>query len=426
MTQRGMRGLVGVLSAQAGSLSANRLLAIAVPWFVLTTTGSVAKTGLIAFCQITPFVLVQILAGPLIDRVGPRRISIVGDVVCLAAAVTVPLLYGAHALPLWALMGLMAVMGAGEGPAVAAKAVFIPSVTRAARVPLETGTGLSAAVERTATVVGPAVAGFVVAAFGGARAFWVAAALVGLAIAVTVFALTDPPVDPKNGGEGYLGQLREGGAYLRREGLLRAIVTMVVVTNLLDQAFLGMLLPVWARESGYGASAVGLVVSVFGATSVVSALIAARYGTRLPRRTAYMVGYVLGGIPKFVAMALGLPLSMVLSVSAVGGLGSGFINPIIGAVMYERIPDELLGRVKTLTNSLAWSGIPFGGLVGAGLIATTGLSGALWIVGGCYLVAIVVPGLRPEWSQMRRPSPSAAEPPPALETGGVPGSRYAD
>ena len=71
-------------------------------------------------------------------------------------------------------------------------------------------------------------------------------------------------------------------------------------------------------------------------------------------------------------MAIGLPLWAVLGVFAIGGLGSGFINPILGAVIYERIPPALLGRVKTLTTAAAWSGIPFGGLVGAALVAARG------------------------------------------------------
>lgn len=102
-----------------------------------------------------------------------------------------------------------------------------------------------------------------------------------------------------------------------------------------------------------------------------------------------------------------------LSVFAVGGLGSGFINPIIGAVSYERTPASLLGRVRTLTTALAWSGIPFGGLFGVAVITLSGVTGALWIVGACYFVAIVVPGLRPGWSQMRRPAAAAAVTPAA-------------
>lgn len=108
MTPYSSRGLIGVLATQAASLCANRLLLVAVPRFVLTSTGSVAKTGLIAFCQVAPFVIVQTLTGPIIDRLGPRRVSIIGDTVSMAAAAAVPLLYAVSMPPLWMLMALMA------------------------------------------------------------------------------------------------------------------------------------------------------------------------------------------------------------------------------------------------------------------------------------------------------------------------------
>lgn len=408
---RSLRGLAGVLSASGATLSANRLLAIALPWFVLTTTGSAAKTGLVVFCQMGPYVVSQALAGPLIDRIGPKRISVAGDLTSMAAMTAAPLLFLTGELPLWALMALMAVVGAADGPANAAKGVFVPSVTRAALVPLERGTGLTGAVERTATTVGPAIAGVVVAAFGSVYALWVAAVLFGLGAAIVASTLANPVPEAHEAGAGragsYLERLREGAAFLRGEGLLRAIAAMVAVTNLLDQAFISVLLPVWAKDSGHGPVAVGLVVSVFGAASVIAALVAAGTGDRLPRRAVYLIGFVIGGIPRFAAMALGIPLWAVLAVLAVGGLGSGFINPIIGAVTYERIPAALLGRVRTLTTALAWSGIPFGGLVGAALVTLAGLTGALWAVGGCYLVAIVLPGMRKEWSAMGRQSATA-------------------
>ena len=418
---RSFRGLLGVLGADFAALSANRLLSIAVPWFVLTTTGSAAETGLIAFCQITPFVVAQALAGPLIDRLGPRRIAITGDLVSMAAMMTAPVLYAAGALHLWALMALMAVTGAADGPAISAKSVFVPSVTRAARAPIERGTGLVNTIERVATVAGPAAAGFLVAAFGGAQALWLSAALFGLAAAITAATLPNPEPDPAEPGTaepetaGYLTRLREGAAFLRRDGLLRAITGMLIATNLLDQAFMSVLLPAWTRQAGHGPETVGVVVSVFAGTSILAALCAATVGGRLPRHAVYLVGFVIGGVPRFAAMALGVPLWAVLAVFAVGGLGSGFINPIIGAVSYERIPARLLGRVRTLTSALAWAGIPFGGLFAAAAVAVSGVTGALLITGGCYLVAIVVPGLRPEWSEMRRPAPEALSVPTETE-----------
>jgi hypothetical protein len=65
-----------------------------------------------------------------------------------------------------------------------------------------------------------------------------------------------------------------------------------------------------------------------------------------------------------------------------------------------------LGRVRTLVSAVAWSGIPFGGLVGAAIITLAGITGALWIVGAGYLIAVLLPGFRPEWAQMRKAEPA--------------------
>jgi MFS family permease len=149
-------GLVGVLAAQAVAWTGTRLSAIALPWFVLTTTGSATQTGMVVFFELAPYVVVQVLSGPIIDRVGPRRISILGDVVSMAVVVLVPLFYAVDMLPIWLLLALVALVGAFRGPSDTAKSLLIPHVTRHARVPLERGTGLAGTVEHheTGTVAG--------------------------------------------------------------------------------------------------------------------------------------------------------------------------------------------------------------------------------------------------------------------------------
>jgi MFS family permease len=105
------RGLIGVLAAQAVAWTGTRISAIALPWFVLTTTGSAVQTGMIAFAEMAPYLVCQVLFGPIIDRVGPRRISIVGDLVSMGAIAMVPVLYAAHTLPvalLWPLVAIAA------------------------------------------------------------------------------------------------------------------------------------------------------------------------------------------------------------------------------------------------------------------------------------------------------------------------------
>ena len=401
---RSRRGLVGLLTAQAISLTGTRISAIALPWFVLVSTGSATATGMVAFAEMAPYVVVKALTGPLVDRIGARRVNIGSDLVSAVLVGAVPLLHALDALPFGVLLALIAVLGAVRGPGDSAKEVLIPDVVAAAQVPIERATGLSGTIERLASTIGPAAAGAIVALLGPLTALILDAA--SFVLAAGIIAGTVPggraAQDEEESVGGYLHQLREGFDYLRGERLLRSIIGMVAVTNLLDAAMASVLLPVWARESGRGPAEIGLIAAVMSALAVGGSLLAAGLAHRLPRRTTYLLGFLVAGAPRFVVLALDAPLWLVLAVFAVAGFGSGFLNPIIGAVVLERIPRRLLGRVNALGDSVAWAGIPVGGLVGGALIGLVGLSPVLLAFGAVYLVTTALPGLRPEWKDMDR------------------------
>ena len=397
------RPLAGLLVAQGSALTANRILLVTLPWLVLTSTGSPARTGLIAMCQVVPFVLVQALSGPLLDRISARRVSAAGDIV---SAVAIMLLTVPGTPPLWMLGVIAAVIGAADGPATAAKAVLVPGATAAAGQPLERGTGITTAVERAATAAGPALAGLLIATQGVDTALRMAATMLAVA-ALSGAAIRDRRRRQAGPGGNYVQRLREGAVFLHTDRSLRAIVAMIVVSNFLDQAFLTVLLPVWARDHGLGAEVVGLAISAFATASVGTALLAAWIGNRLPRRCTYLIGFTISGVSRLVVLAWGAPPVVVLAVFAVAGLGSGLVNPIISALTYERVPAALYGRVNTLITAWAWSGIPFGGLAGAALLSATGLSASLWFCSAAYLMAVLRPGWRVQW---HAPSESDLEP----------------
>jgi MFS family permease len=111
---------------------------------------------------------------------------------------------------------------------------------------------------------------------------------------------------------------------------------------------------------------------------------------------------VLGSAPPFLVLAFDVPLWTVLAVFGTCGAITGMINPIISAVMFERIPAHLVGRVTALAGSLAWVGIPLGGLAGGAVVALVGLNPALWLAGVTYLLTTTLPGLHPAWRDMDR------------------------
>ncbi|MFD9004185.1 MFS transporter [Streptomyces sp. NPDC059582] len=408
--RRSLRPLGGVLAAMAVSLTGTRISAVALPWFVLVTTGSATQTGLVAFFEMAPYVVVKAFTGPLVDRIGPRAVSWTTDLVSAAAAAVVPLFHALHLLSFPLLLALVAVIGAARGPGDLAKEVMVPEAAERGGVPLERATGLSGVIERLASTVGPAAGGALVTLLGpltglvvNAASFALGSVIIGLALPRGMgHATVEASSTADDTGPGYWRRFGEGFTFLRGEPLLLTVIVMVGITNLLDAAIGTVLIPVWARESGNGPTAIGLMGSVMGAAAVAGSLIAAAAAHRLRRRVVVLTGFLLAGAPRFLILAFDAPLGAVLAVFAVSGFGAGFINPVLGAVLFERVPRRMLGRVNALGDSLAWAGIPLGGLLAGAAVATAGLAPVLLACGAAYFLTTNLAGLRPEWREMDR------------------------
>ncbi|MGI8646445.1 MAG: MFS transporter [Nocardioides sp.] len=405
--------LYGWLTAEALSLTGTRVSMVALPWFVLTTTGSATQTGLVALAEMLPLVVLKVLGGPIIDRVGARRVSIACDLGSVGVVGAIPLLHMAGLLSLPLFLVLVAGAGALRGPGDAAKAAMLPALVAHAGVPMERATGLHSTVERGAGMLGFAFAGGLVAVVGPTNALVVDALsfLVSAAVlATTTRKLASPPPAVEDAEPpSYLLQLRQGWEFLRRDPVLVGLTAMIAVTNLLDLAWASGIVPVWARESGGGAALVGLSFAVFSGASMLGALVAAGWGERIPRFRTYLVAFLVTGLPRFVVMAVGAPLWVVFTVFVVGGFASGFLNPILGAVFFERIPAHLVGRVSSLSTGVCFALMPLGGLLGGLLITGIGLSPALLVIGAAYFVATMSPAVLPAFRGMdRRPAPEPA------------------
>jgi MFS family permease len=395
------RPLYGWLAAELISLCGTRLSMLAIPWFVLTTTGSATRTGLVAFAEMGPYVAAKALAGPYVDRFGARRICVAADFGSTVVVAAIPLLHVADALRYDVLLGLVAIAGLLRGPSDGAKSALVPDIVDAAGVATERVTGLASMAERLAGTAGTALAGLVVVAVGPANALIVDAvsfAVSGLLIAWTAPRRVHREAD-EDGGT-YAQRLRTGWDFLRRDPVLVAIVVMVAITNLIDQAYVVVILPYWVHDSGHGAGTLAMLFATFSAAATTGAALAAWLGERLPRFATYVVAFMIAGAPRFVVLAVDAPLAAVVAVGMAGGLAAGFINPILGAVVYERIPRHLMGRVTALNTSLCWSLIPFGGIVGGAAIAGIGLSPALLLLGLAYFATTMLPTIRPEWREI--------------------------
>ncbi len=329
---------LALAAAETFSISGTRLSTIAIPWLVLSTTNSPVSTGLVAMMEMLPYVVAKALGGPLIDRVGPKRIAVACDVASVVAVGLVPLLHLLGMLTIPVLLPIVFVIGVLRGPSDAAKQSMVPDIAELAAVPLERVTGVVGTIERLASTVGAAGAGALIAVIGPAQAlvfnavtFAVAALIVG--VGIPALRHTSAAATASYGRD-----LLEGWTFLRRDAVLMGIVIMVAATNLLDRAFHAVLLPVWTRDAGHGPELLGAMLAVFSGSSMVGAAIAAAIGERMPRLVVYTAAFLLTGFPRFLVLAVDVPLALVFAVLAIGGFASGFLNPILSAVMFERIP----------------------------------------------------------------------------------------
>jgi MFS family permease len=396
------RSFVGLMAAEGISVLGSRMTFVALPWLALVTTGSATRTGVVAFAEMLPYVLASAVGGPLVDRLGGRPTSIAMDAVSVVVVGGVPVLFHTTGLGYGTLVGLVALAGLVRGLGDTGKRVLFPRSVADAGLPMTRATSVHDGLARAATLIGAPLAGVLVAATDAATVLAADAATFAIA-SVLVLALVRPSTAPRSPvtNEGsYLGQLREGIAFVRRDRLVLGIVLMLFVTNLLDQSFATVFVPVWARDVFGSPLGLGVTAASFASGAVLGNLVYTALAPRLPRHATFAVGFLVGGAPRFLTLAFGAPLWTVVAVGFTAGLGLAAVNPILGAVSYERIPDRLIARVMGLSGALSWAGIPLGSLFGGVSADRLGIRWALVLGAAGYLAATLLPFTGRVWREM--------------------------
>jgi MFS family permease len=407
------RGLSGLLAAVGISTLGTRMTLLALPWFVLTTTGSPTLTGVIAVAELTPYVLVQAVGGPAVDRLGAWRTSVTADAVAAVTTGAIPLLHATGGLPLGPLYVLVAVTGVMRGTGDSARDVLLPGAAEIAGAPLERAAGLFDGMSRGASLVGAPVAGVLIGLTSAVNVLAIDAVSFA-ASALLVGGLVPHAAQPAHHEHedeplGYLASLGEGFRFIRGDRLLLGIGAMVLVTNMLDQANSAVFTPVWANRIAHSAVDLGLISAAFSIGAVSGNILTTSLGPKLPRRWTYAFGFLLTGGPRMLTLALVSTVSPVLAVSVISGLGAGGINPILGAAQFERIPRRLQARVLGAVNATAWAGMPIGGVAGGALTQAFGVRTALATGAVIYFATTLTPFVFPAWRGLDR-DPAAVPP----------------
>lgn len=360
---------------------------LAIPWFVLATTGSAARTGITAFFSLTPVVLATLFGGVLVDRLGFKTSSVVADVASGLAVVAIPVLYGIGLLSFWLLQVLVFVGALLDAPGATARDSMLPELATD-RMPIERLAALRQVIDRGAGLLGAPLAGFLIALISpenvlylNAATFAVSAVLIGTGVPNIEVEKANDDVRPRS----YRAEMREGLEFLRVDHLLLTIVGVVLLMNFLDGALASVIYPVYVDELYGSAVGLGLIFGISGGAAVIGALAYSWIGHRHPMRTLFLLGFIVVGVARLVFLVFP-PLWVVLTASAVAGLASGPLNPIIHTTYYRRVPAAMRARVLGALTSFAFMATPLGVLVAGFAVEGLGLATTLGITLGGYLL----------------------------------------
>jgi len=353
-------------------------------WLVLELTGSAFQLGLVTALQFAPILVLSPVGGALSDRFPKRRIILLTQATMMAQAFVLAALVWSGHVRYWHVAILAAIYGLGRAIDIPARQAYITDLVGKSDLP--NAVALNSLVFNGARIVGPAVAGLLIARFGVALAFF----LNGLSFLAVLAALiaTRTPGDPHPGGQ--LG-IREGLwgalAYAARTPPASFTLALLVVVSLLVLNF-NVLVPLVAKDVlNEGAHGFGLLMSSLGAGAVMAAV-----GLTLLRRGRPPLWSLAASAAILSAgtacLALVGHFAATAALLVVLGCCQILFSTGCNTTLQLDTPDSLRGRVMGLY-ALAFAGMtPFGSLLVGTIAEHLGVRAACALGGGGGLAAV--------------------------------------
>ena len=378
--------LYALYAANIISVTGNAMAFIAIPWFVLQTTNSPSQTGITAIVSALPAIGAAFLGGVIIDRVGFKRISILADLASALAVGLIPLFYATTGLQFWQLLVLVFCGNLLDAPGTTARQALTPELAEMAQMSLERTSAFNDAVSRSTRLIGVPLAGVLIALIGAANVLWIdAASFLASAILVSLFVPHVAVARPETEASSHFFDILSAGVrFIRADHVLFALTSIVMITNMLDAAMGSVIMPVYVQRTYHDAAILGLISGVTAGAALVSALYLGVAGIKGSRRVAVGIAFMIAAL-RFWLLALSPPLLALLIGLALIGLAIGFLNPILGAIDFERVPPAMRARVFGAMTAGVMLGTPIGGASGI-LLDKIGITPTLILLGAIYLM----------------------------------------
>jgi len=350
---------VGALvAAEIVSVFGTRMTYLALPWFVLVTTGSPGKMSLVLAAEIAPMALLGILSGMLVERIGSRNTMLIADFARAPILASIPLLHAAGMLSFGLLLGIVALLGCFMPPYFASQRTILPELVGEDERLMSQGNSLIEGGSAFAALIGPASAGMLIPFIGASNVLYVDAAtyLVAFVLVLTFVPRRKPvetPARPK---------ALAGVRFLLADKLLGPLAAVVVGFGLVMPGIAAGL-PVYAFDAFEGnARIAGLFYAALGAGALVGSLLAVMAVRRVAPLRLSAFAMLAFAVPLWVLPFLP-PWPVVFAALFAAMLCTPLINGPLIAVLTSRTPDGLRAMTITAVISLNTLAAPLGFLV---------------------------------------------------------------
>jgi MFS family permease len=403
-----------LLAANAISWTGNVLANMAIPWFVLSTTGSATKTGITAFFTFLPTIGAALFGGAIVDRWGYKRTSMLADITSGFTVALIPLLHSTVGVAFWQLQVLVFMGALLDAPGSTARDALLPDVTKHAHLRVERTTALNDAIQRSARLVGAPIAGVGIAVLGPTLLLWIDAAtffVSALLVAVWIPTPTgSPPVltTPTANRSTYWSDLKEGIRFIGQDRLLTTMIAVVMITNFVDTSWSAVVQLVYVNALWGSAVYLGWLSVVFGIAALSGAMFFGMVGPHLPRRPTYICLSITAGL-RYWVFATFPDWSMLLVMQAMTGLSVAPLNPLMQSTQFERIPHAMRARVLGTMTAGVFAAIPLGVLCSGYVIEHVGLRSTLLMLGLVHSATTCSLIVNPALRQLNRSAVSQGE-----------------
>ena len=384
-------------------------------WFVLEMTGSPFLVALVGFFGMIPLLLFGAIGGVLADRVDRRKLITSTQLINLLAAIAMLVLLLTDVAEYWHSYIIVLASGLGWAIDMPARRSIVLDVT--GRVGVTNAMALDSVGMHASRMIGPALAGFLIAAVDVTGGYFVVIALYIISLSF-LMRLRLPPREIPTVSHSIVRNLAEGFVYVRANRILLGTVVVTVLMNLLLFPYMQMV-PVIATETlNVGPGLMGILMGADGLGAIIGSIGIASFGQLRYHGRIYLGGSMIGLI-LVLAFAASQWFAVSLPVLILLGLGTAGFGTMQSTIMVISASDEMRGRALGVI-SLAIGAGPIGALL-IGLLAettspATGIT-VFAVLGILSLsaVSLLMPELRAPMRQQRAESRKAASDRPTAQ-----------